>query len=87
MVTLTNEDDNYNQDGGGNQKPDTINALGGDDIILTSTLGGSLVLGGDGNDRISNAFLWSQTVTESHPAQHRRTQAVTSGHRICPVRH
>ena len=54
MVTLTNEDDNYNQDGGGNQKPDTINALGGDDIILTSTLGGSLVLGGDGNDSLKS---------------------------------
>ena len=52
MVRLTNGDDNYNQDGVGNQIPDTIEALGGDDIILTSTLGGSLVRGADGNDSL-----------------------------------
>ena len=52
MVTLTNGDDNYSQDGVGNQIPDTIEALGGDDIILTSTLGGSLVRGADGNDSL-----------------------------------
>ncbi|MGD1699644.1 calcium-binding protein [Dapis sp. BLCC M229] len=52
MVTLTEGDDIFNQDDAGNQKPDTIEALGGDDLILTSTLGGSLVQGGDGNDSL-----------------------------------
>ena len=53
MVTqLNNNDNTYDQDGGGNPAPDTIEALGGDDIILTSTLGGSLVRGGTGNDEL-----------------------------------
>ncbi|MGD1806914.1 calcium-binding protein [Dapis sp. BLCC M126] len=52
MVTLTDQDDRYDQDEQGNPSPDTINALGGDDLILTSTLGGSLVRGGDGNDTL-----------------------------------
>ena len=53
MVTRLNDNDNtYDQDGGRNPKPDTIEALGGDDMILTSTLGGSLVRGGNGNDSL-----------------------------------
>ncbi|MEM1172065.1 MAG: calcium-binding protein [Cyanobacteria bacterium P01_H01_bin.35] len=52
MVTLTDGDDRFDQDEEGNQRPDTINALGGDDLILTSTLGGSLVRGADGNDTL-----------------------------------
>lgn len=52
MVTLTDGDDSFDQDNAGNIAPDTINALGGDDIILTSTLGGSLVRGGLGNDSL-----------------------------------
>ncbi len=52
MVTLTDGDDIYDQDESGNPKPDTINALGGDDLIFTSTLGGSLVRGADGNDSL-----------------------------------
>ena len=53
MVTqLNNNDNTYDQDGGINPAPDTIEALGGDDMILTSTLGGSLVRGGTGNDKL-----------------------------------
>ena len=53
MVTRLNDNDNtYDQDGGINPAPDTIEALGGDDMILTSTLGGSLVRGGNGNDSL-----------------------------------
>ena len=53
MVTRLNDNDNtYDQDGGINPAPDTIEALGGDDMILTSTLGGSLVRGGTGNDKL-----------------------------------
>ena len=53
MVTRLNDNDNtYDQDGGRNPAPDTIEALGGDDMILTSTLGGSLVRGGTGNDKL-----------------------------------
>ena len=53
MVTqLNNNDNTYDQDGGINPVPDTIEALGGDDMILTSTLGGSLVRGGNGNDSL-----------------------------------
>ena len=53
MVTqLNNNDNTYDQDGGRNPAPDTIEALGGDDMILTSTLGGSLVRGGTGNDKL-----------------------------------
>ena len=54
MVTLTTGNDRYNQDESGNPKPDTINALGGDDLILTSTLGGSLVRGGDDDDTLQS---------------------------------
>lgn len=55
MVTLTPNDDRFNQDQeAGNEIPqaDTINALAGDDFIETSTLGGSLVLGGPGRDTL-----------------------------------
>ncbi len=52
MVTLTDANDTFDQDNLGNTRPDTINALGGDDLILTSTLGGSLVQGGVGNDSL-----------------------------------
>ena len=52
MVTLNEGDNTFNQDEAGNQRPDTINALGGDDLILTSTLGGSLVRGAGGNDTL-----------------------------------
>ncbi|MEB3341987.1 calcium-binding protein [Okeania sp.] len=54
MVTLTDGDNTFDQDDSGEQKPDTINALGGDDLILTSTLGGSLVQGGEGNDTLQS---------------------------------
>lgn len=55
MVQLTAGDDRYNQDqeAGDSLAPaDTINALGGDDFIETSTLGGSLALGGIGRDTL-----------------------------------
>jgi len=55
MVTLTPNDDRFNQDvEAGDQiaQADTINALAGDDFIETSTLGGSLVLGAAGRDTL-----------------------------------
>lgn len=55
MVTLTTGDDRFNQDqeaGDAIPQADTINALPGDDFIETSTLGGSLVLGGQGRDTL-----------------------------------
>ncbi|MDJ0555455.1 MAG: calcium-binding protein [Microcoleaceae cyanobacterium MO_207.B10] len=52
MVTLTEGDDIFDQDESGNIAPDTILALGGDDLIFTSTLGGSLVRGADGRDTL-----------------------------------
>lgn len=55
MVQLTAGDDRYNQDqeAGDSLAPaETINALAGDDFIETSTLGGSLVLGGIGRDTL-----------------------------------
>ncbi|MGB3510423.1 MAG: calcium-binding protein [Microcoleaceae cyanobacterium] len=52
MVTLTEGDNTFDQDESGNIAPDTITALGGDDLILTSTLGGSLVRGGSGRDSL-----------------------------------
>jgi Ca2+-binding RTX toxin-like protein len=55
MVQLTAGDDRYNQDteaGDAIAQADTINALAGDDFIETSTLGGSLVLGGIGRDTL-----------------------------------
>jgi Ca2+-binding RTX toxin-like protein len=55
MVTLTPNDDRFNQDveaGSEIAQADTINALAGDDFIETSTLGGSLVLGGPGRDTL-----------------------------------
>ncbi|NEQ36597.1 MAG: calcium-binding protein [Okeania sp. SIO3I5] len=52
MVTLTNGDDFFDQENEGNQIPDTINGIGGDDTILTSVLSGSLVRGGEGNDSL-----------------------------------
>lgn len=55
MVTLTTGDDRFNQDqeaGDAIPQADTINALKGDDFIETSTLGGSLVLGGQGRDTL-----------------------------------
>ncbi|NEP71882.1 MAG: calcium-binding protein [Okeania sp. SIO2G4] len=52
MVTLTDGDDRFDQEDSGNIAPDTINAIGGDDTIFTSTLGGSLARGGDGNDTL-----------------------------------
>ena len=52
MVTLTDGDDRFDQEDSGNIAPDTINAIGGDDLIFTSTLGGSLATGGQGNDTL-----------------------------------
>ena len=52
MVTLSDADNNFDQDQSDQTKPDTINAIGGDDIILSSTLGGSLIRGGNGNDTL-----------------------------------
>jgi Ca2+-binding RTX toxin-like protein len=55
MVTLTPNDDRFNQDveaGGEIPQADIINALAGDDFIETSTLGGSLVLGAAGRDTL-----------------------------------
>lgn len=52
MVTLTDGDNTFDQDESGNIAPDTITALGGDDLIFTSTLGGSLVRGGAGRDSL-----------------------------------
>ncbi|MDY7003579.1 MAG: calcium-binding protein [Cyanobacteriota bacterium] len=52
MVTLTDGDDRFDQEDSGNIAPDTINAIGGDDVILTSTLGGSLARGAAGNDTL-----------------------------------
>ncbi|NEQ76888.1 MAG: calcium-binding protein [Okeania sp. SIO2C9] len=52
MVTLTDGDDRFDQEDSGNIAPDTINAIGGDDLIFTSTLGGSLARGGAGNDTL-----------------------------------
>ncbi|GGA21782.1 calcium-binding protein [Okeania sp. KiyG1] len=52
MVTLTDEDNVFDQEVSGNIVPDTINGIAGDDSIATSTLGGSLVRGGDGNDTL-----------------------------------
>ncbi|NET41773.1 calcium-binding protein [Okeania sp. SIO2B3] len=50
MVTLTDGDDRFDQEDSGNIAPDTINGIGGDDTLFTSTLGGSLARGGAGND-------------------------------------
>ncbi|NES68302.1 MAG: calcium-binding protein, partial [Okeania sp. SIO2D1] len=50
MVTLTDGDDRFDQEDSGNIAPDTINGIGGDDTLFTSTLGGSLARGGPGND-------------------------------------